>query len=541
MISKKAWFITVLTILCTYLFTSFFLIKDYGITWDAYDSFILGHKYLNFYTTGYNNLDDKQPEIKDHFPNHTKFLGSNNAHQLWWTISNILSASTCYIFFQTLKWYNDIEAHNIIIPIITFLFLLLLFFLVRIFWGNLISLVTILSIITFPRFFGHTFNNIKDVPAIFLFSITMLLFAQWIQNGKTRWLYATFFAGGLAFANKLDAIFFFPIIFLWIAPYIYKKIKIHGTVEIRTLLHFFVGFCIVSLMFIASFPQLLPWFYTSTKTYIYQSLKFLLTLASYARGIGMYPDCKTFNMYAPKQILYTTPLIMLMFFFIGLFYVIKTVVKQKKYKQPNINTLLLIWVLLPVLRHCLPCMRHYDGLRHFLIFIVPFSIIVGIGIKRLTFIPTIVSILLLTLPNMYAIISTHPYQTTYYNAIAGGLQGAQRKNIPFSYDYWLNSTKQAIKWINQHHNTTNKKIKLSMFPFTSILECYKTPYNFNTIKLHGTLPHNTYLIHIPRKERRHPDHKHRQIETYIHNFKDFKSIHTIKSQNGIIATIYYNG
>jgi hypothetical protein len=360
-----------------------------------------------------------------------------------------------------------------------------------------------------------------------------------MQNGKTRWLYATFFTGGIACANKLDAIFFFPIILLWLTPYLYKKIKTHGTIEIRTIIHFFVGFLIVSTIFIASFPQLLPWFYDSAKAYVFSASKFFFTLASYARGIGIYPDCKTFNFYAPKQILYTTPLIMLAFFFIGLFFVIKSCIKKEHAKTHNINALLLIWLLLPVFRHCLPCMRHYDGLRHFLVFIVPFSIIIGIGIKRFSYMPKIISVLLLVLPNFYAIISTHPYQTTYYNVIAGGLKGAQEKEIPFSYDYWLNSTKQAIKWISKHHDKKTGKINLSMFPFTSILECYKKKYNVNIINLLGTLPDNTYLILIPRKERRHPDHKHRQIETYINNFADFKIIHTIQSQNGIIATIYH--
>jgi len=41
----------------------------------------------------------------------------------------------------------------------------------------------------------------------------------------------------------------------------------------------------------------------------------------------------------------------------------------------------------------------------------------------------------------------HPYQTTYFNALVGGVAGADGR---YDTEYWLTSYREAIEWVNAH-------------------------------------------------------------------------------------------
>jgi hypothetical protein len=525
---------------------SCFIVKDYGITSDTHDSLILGHKYLNFYTTGKTNLKDNSPVIKNHFSNASSFLAEGNHFQIWWTLPNILSAATCYLFFQKLKICDPMSAHHIAIPIMVVIFLLLLFILVRKLFGNVISIITILSIITYPRFFGHSFNNIKDIPALFLFSLTILFFALWIQSNKLKYLYLSFIICGLSFATKMDTVVAVFVLFLWQLPFLFKKIRTNNMIPIRTVFHFLLGFFIIIVLFFITFPPLLPWFYKTQKEFAYDATMFLVKLIGDISTIGFYKPATYFNFYAPSQIFYTTPIIIFVFFVIGFITLIVYTIKQKESRQ--LNVLLLIWLLLPVFRHCLPHMRHYDGLRHFFVFITPFAITVAMGLQHTIKliahktslhknIIALICVCLVFVPNIYTLIKTHPYQTTYYNEIVGGLKGAQTKEITFSYDYWLSSVKEALAWIVEKEKTD---ITVACYPHSRSFDFYKDQYDIkiNVVHAQQNLPQNTYFIHIPRKERRHPDHKAHPVTLYVPDLKNYQLVHQIKRQGGIITHIY---
>jgi hypothetical protein len=50
----------------------------------------------------------------------------------------------------------------------------------------------------------------------------------------------------------------------------------------------------------------------------------------------------------------------------------------------------------------------------------------------------------LALPTMN-LVRLHPYQMTYFNLLAGGLEGANER---YETDYWLLSYREAIEWLN---------------------------------------------------------------------------------------------
>jgi len=105
---------------------------------------------------------------------------------------------------------------------------------------------------------------------------------------------------------------------------------------------------------------------------------------------------------------------------------------------------------------------NFDGVRHFLEIFPPIAAIAAIGAvdfaRRLADVvrPRLrvaVSAIALALPvgtTAYATISTHPFETAYWNAFCGGLAGAQARSIPSSCDYWAASYRIGLDWINRN-------------------------------------------------------------------------------------------
>ena len=101
----------------------------------------------------------------------------------------------------------------------------------------------------------------------------------------------------------------------------------------------------------------------------------------------------------------------------------------------------------------------YDTMRHFLFIVPVLCILAGLGwaaaIDRLTggcsrrtqhLILVVVSCAILA-PQAYRMVVLHPHQYVHYNALAGGLKGAQGR---YELDYWANSYKEAVEVLNAH-------------------------------------------------------------------------------------------
>ncbi len=119
------------------------------------------------------------------------------------------------ILADALHLYDPIAARHILLPFITAIFLMCLFSFVKRHWGAFHGVATIFVLLTFPSFWGDTFNNIKDVPLLIFFSLSIMSFVDWRLSGSTKYLYRFFVFLGVASSIKTYAIFVLPIIFMW--------------------------------------------------------------------------------------------------------------------------------------------------------------------------------------------------------------------------------------------------------------------------------------------------------------------------------------
>ena len=92
----------------------------------------------------------------------------------------------------------------------------------------------------------------------------------------------------------------------------------------------------------------------------------------------------------------------------------------------------LLWFLLPFAYVLLRRPPMYDGFRHFLFILPPLFVFAALALQALfahlrRSWAAGLALALVLLPGIIALVSLHPYQYTYYNALAGGTGGAFRR------------------------------------------------------------------------------------------------------------------
>ncbi|MBW1800870.1 MAG: hypothetical protein JRJ85_09075, partial [Deltaproteobacteria bacterium] len=113
--------------------------------------------------------------------------------------------------------------------------------------------------------------------------------------------------------------------------------------------------------------------------------------------------------------------------------------------------------MLPILLASLPGMPKYDGVRLFLPSFPFLCILSGIGLKHLYSIlkkfpygsVLLFGYLIVFVVSLYvSVFKTHPYQSSYFNEITGGLKGAVRRG--FEAEYWGSAYLGLLHFMNRH-------------------------------------------------------------------------------------------
>lgn len=557
--SPRAYHIAAVCVIVAYLVTAFIIVDDYGITTDAPQDFGIGHKYLHWYTTRHLEFADDLPVIE----NHPDFYNAPNVKDepyVLWPTANIISAISCFLFFQTFEILDPIPAHNIFIPFLVSILLMGLYAFVVKYIRPDIALIAVIMLITYPRFFGHSFNNPKDIPVAVFLSLTIMSFAHWTLCKRMRWLVLSFFLWIIALTIKIEAIMVFPVLLLWQFPIIIDNIKQRNRVSFGVSTMFLLALIAVPLLYIASFPPLFPFPNTLEEfTFLTKHLWYALARGTaghsvaHGESIGDLAQTsawlsfdvfghKIWNVKSIVLVSIMTPVAMGITFIVGIIYIIKNI------KCNNLYFLLLLWVSIPIVRHCFPMLELYNGLRLFIWFIVPFTIISTIGIyaaaryisRRFSSITyemifILISTIILSI-NAWSIIETHPFQTTFYNKIRDVLDpNDQRKIFPdvVEYgDYWLNSFKYAGEWLDENAISDARYFS---FPYPTFMK-----YSVSRNDLHPLTwedmrndlsTQNMYLIVVPYKVQQYP-----VILSWIDKMT---LMHQEKRQGMEVYSIYY--
>ncbi len=438
---------------------------DYNITWDEPNHNTFSKDVLSYYTSFGDDttmFDFQKAGHRDYFTN--VYYGMS--------IDVISSAVSAVIGAE-----NDFAVRHFINAIVGFFAILFAALVVRLFSGWLPAIITLLALVCSPSFFGHCFNNPKDIPFAtgFIMALYYILkLMNELPKGKHQTKVMLAIAMGFALSIRAGGLMLFGFMgmaffFHWL---LMRNKKADFFKSIQSYLMSFVVILVAGYFIgIIMWPYALRQPLTGALTALKEFEKFsYLTYYELFEGTRQY--IKPWY-YEPKLIMLTAPLAIIGGFCLSILF---GWFKQSKIRVAMI-LVLLISTLFPPAYLIYKGSYVYNGWRHF-IFIYPS--LAALAILGWYWLGSLIKKEVVTLAVMLVIavsfikpgiwsIANHPYQYMYFNEIAGGVQGA---NGIYELDYWNQTPREAFRWLLENRpEIKNKKIKVSS---NNIQEALKT-------------------------------------------------------------------
>lgn len=452
--SRWIWAAALLLSLC-YLGVALLLASDYGPTWDCVKGeYKWGEHILAYLLSDEGDLLDQTSERfrLSHRQPYPSFDGFGFPWFEFWPVSALLSATSAQLFWTYLGWLEPFTAFHLV-PLA---FVALLVFVMVRFFGRRLGLAvgasSTLFMVLSPRFFAHSFNNIRDMPEACLYGFTAMACYLALTRTRLRWWALTGALAGLALAQKPNALFLSVQMGLFLAVAL-----IYQTIRSEKLIHWsFRGLVLSAGTFLAVFFAASPTFWDDTWARLKVQYGFIMRRGNVMLDSTTPSDADVgmVSFHGLSQVLLTTPPVVLVLSLVGLF----------AGRCPALlRIFLIVWVVVPVGRVTLPGMLNFDGIRHFIEFYPALCVLAGLGLsriideaaRRLKAPPARRAVVLLLCiaalaPGAAVTASTHPNGVCYYNIFVGGFGGAKDRGIPDAADYWANSYWQGLDWLN--HN-----------------------------------------------------------------------------------------
>lgn len=335
--------------------------------------------------------------------------------------------------------------------------------------GALCALFLVLA----PRYYGHSFNNSKDLPFAvgYIWSLYFIIrFVRELPCPSVRTAVYTGLAIGLTLAVRVNGVLLFGYLFLsCLASLVRIRQADPVGVEPYLLLRRLALLAVISY---ATMVIFWPWAQVHPVSGPIDALRLFSSFAEEHFSLFRGQYVSSLNLprtYALSWLSLTLPEAT----GIGLACLIAAAgfhFKSSRLRIRNLDLigLLALAVLLPLVFVVLNRTPLYDGLRHLLFVRPPLSILAAIGVISLyravrtgwirwmlRLIPSLA--LAMTAAEMIRI---HPYQSSYFNyVVAGTIDQAWQK---YDTDYWQSSYKEGLTWILEQYPTSmDKKVRVA--------------------------------------------------------------------------------
>lgn len=415
------------------LFISFFVVDDYGISWD--ELMERGHGRVS-----YEYISGKSDRLLT-YPDRDYGVG--------FTLP-------CYAieqFFKLEEFRQYMLFRHMFSHILFLISALYLYFIgFRLFKNKNVALIGMLFYLLMPRFYAHSFFNPKDLPFTSFFVISLYyLYNTFQKKSFISYIIFGFVSGFLVNFRIMGIMLLLIFLSLAIFDWITTKKHSHYLINIPVfLVCYFIGIVVLwPFLWSSPFRNLITGFENMS------AFRWNGNILMYGKLV---PCTSIPWSYIPSWLFITTPIVYLFFFIIGCIHWVKVFIdspKQFLNKELEINVLVphiiafgsIISVV--VLKSVL-----YDSWRQ-MFFIYPSMIIIAMyGVHQIltngkkyfkifTWI-LIVTGLLNTGINM---IRLHPHQQVYFNTFIPKNEVLQHK---FEMDYWGASMRQGFEMILEY-------------------------------------------------------------------------------------------
>ena len=432
-LTKLPWLIV-----AAFLIVVVLTFRDYGITWDESVQAQYGELVLAYLASGFT--DKRCNDYKD-----LRYYGP-----LFETATSILYQTFHLGKYETRHLCTALTAILAVIAVICY---------ARLIDPRAAPVFAAGALILLPRFYGHAFNNSKDMPFAGMFALSMLAIGAMVRRQAFGPRQALVIGGaiGVTLAIRVGGVLLF-IYLLTAAVYaVFVRPRDDAPetpFRLRPMMFLNGGLLVLSAWILM--VSIWPWAHENPFTRPLEAVRMSAAFHHTYQVVfaGRIMDSSQLPwFYLPWYLVITTPPPVLILALLGIGYGVGDIVADPRSDRAALSCLTLLWILLPIGYFAISRPNVYDGIRHFLFVLPGVAILAGAGASRLLMrirqpackrlaCGVLLLAMVTTIPSL---VRLHPYQTTFFNFFVGGTGTA---GYYYDTDYWASSYKEAMEWVN---------------------------------------------------------------------------------------------
>lgn len=423
---------------CIMFLVMAFTATDFNVTWDEPGHLEYSEDVLSYHASlGEDTTLFDFSKKKSYLDNYVLYGASVD------TIAEFIHSITPFNIYSIRRYLNGL---------IGFLLLLIIGLFAKYLFGWRAALIAILAAFLSPSFYGHFFNNHKDIPFALGYAMTayyLVMLLNELPKPKFQTMFMLALGVGFSLSVRASGLAQFGIVFAFMGLHWLLNAD-KGKKFIPYLLKF-GGIAVVAYIIgISLWPYALRDPLTGPVNAFKEFSNFsALHYMELFEGIRL-KDKPWY--YEPKLILITAPLMAVVGWVL---FALTAAIKRDK-KRSWALWVILLMTLAPTAYTIYKGSYLYNGWRHFL-FVYPTLIILAVwGYEKLIELLSGVKLAKIVVPSLALVLlipallfnfKNHPYQYMYFNEIVGGVEGAQGN---YDLDYWSQTPKEAVKWLIEH-------------------------------------------------------------------------------------------
>jgi 4-amino-4-deoxy-L-arabinose transferase-like glycosyltransferase len=431
--------------------------RDVALTDDGFEYLGAAQAYKAWYisawhtvTTGHGDAF-RQAVIDRHFQ-------MNYVHP---PVAKALMGAGIALFHDRLGWLDEIDAARTAVMFLSTMTAALMFLLCWPVYGPVVSVSAPLFLLVMPRFFFDSHVESLDVASAATYFAAVFCF--WHGRRSVRWAILAAVAAGVAMGTKINgALVVLPLAIAWLAGVMRQP---GGWAERRRYLQ---SPPLALMLMLEAGPVvailLWPWLWADTIGRLIRYMAFYLhhhsTLFYYFGTIYDVPFAPWHAAFVMTAITTPIPILSLGAIGVGITASRSRAASQATSDVRDLDALIVLNAVCTIGAVALPNVPKYGGVKLFLPFFPFLAILAGIGLNGLATIladragiperrravVVAIAIAALIAPMGWTLARIHPYELSYYNALVGGLSGAERRGFEIQYyDLWY---LDLATWLN---------------------------------------------------------------------------------------------
>lgn len=428
------------------LFGLIFMAKDAGISGDEFFHVFHSKDVIDYYKTCGENKAAATPTEKNNLPYYSQ------------------SPDTfIHLIINAFNIDDYMPYRHLLCNILGWLGILYASLLARRIGGWRAAVFTCVLMFLSPRFLGHSFNNLKDIPFASACIMSIYYIVKFLDNlPKIKISTAVMLCLSIAFASSIRVggllmVAYFGLFAIIYYIYRYKSLK---GVFFKTLL-WSLGICIAAyVLCVLTWPYALEGPVSNVYDAFTNMSKFQIAIKQVFEGKMQWSDNLPLY-YSPKFMLMTIPIIVLLGFLLGLIFL------HYNRKQWFHYMVVLFTALFPICWIVLDRSNVYGGWRHLLFTYPSIVVFAALGLNSLLSLirnryaqyAVGLAYCLLCVNPISHYIRNHPYEYVYFNQLLGSTKNAYGQ---YEMDYYYHSLREAADWVKQNAKkdslTTGDKI-----------------------------------------------------------------------------------